>query len=222
VTVSFGRSSSGRTVAEQGTLFVVSAPSGAGKHTVLARVAEQDAGIEHTVSATTRPPRPGEIDGKDYYFLNEAEFRRRVAAGDFVEWAEVHGNLYGTLREDLSARIQSGKDVVLELDVQGMRSLKALRNDVVTVFLMAPSFEALEERIRKRRANDEASIALRLANAHGEMADRHEYDYVVTNDVAEKAAAEVLAIVRAHRKRVRRQSDTVPSESTRRGAPYEE
>lgn len=190
-------------MAGQGTLFVVSAPSGAGKHTVLTKVLEADSGIEHAISATTRAPRPGEVDGKDYFFLGEEEFRRRAAAGDFVEWAEVHGNLYGTLREELEVRLATKKDVVLELDVQGMRNIRALRNDVTTIFLMPPSFGDLEKRIRARGANDEASIAVRLRNARIEMAARDEYDYCVINDEVDRAAAAVRAIVAAHREKRR-------------------
>jgi len=192
-------------VANQATLFVVSAPSGAGKRTVLKLVLARDAGLEYAVSATTRRARPGEVNGRDYVFLDVGEFRRRVDGEQFVEWAEVHGNLYGTLREELARRLPSGKDVVLEVDVQGMRNLKALRNDLVTVFIMPPSFEELKTRMRKRAANDEANIALRLENAREEMAARHEYDYIIVNDVVEEAVEDMLAIVRAQRRRSTRQ-----------------
>lgn len=186
-------------MAVEGTLFVVSGPSCAGKHTILRPVLARDSGIEYAVSATTRPPRPGEVNGKDYFFLSEAAFRRRVAAGDFVEWAQVHGRLYGTLHEELDRHLRTGKDLVLELDVQGMRNVKAERPDVVTVFVMAPSLEELERRLRRRGADDEAAIALRLRNARRELAARKEYDYVIVNDVIEEAVEKMLAIIREQR-----------------------
>ena len=186
-------------MANQGTLFVISAPSGAGKRTILKAVFAQDEDLEYAVSATTRPPRAGEVDGKDYVFLEKAEFQRRVDAGQFVEWAEVHGHQYGTLREELVRRCRSGKDVVLELDIQGMRALKALRDDVVTVFVKPPSLEALDARIRTRGADDEASIAVRLDNARAEMAAQGEYDHVIVNDVVDTAVKDLRAIVRTHR-----------------------
>lgn len=186
-------------MANQGTLFVISAPSGAGKRTILKALFAQDEDLEYAVSATTRPPRPGEVDGTDYVFLENAEFQRRVDAGQFAEWAEVHGHQYGTLREELVRRSRSGKDVVLELDIQGMRALKALHDDVVTVFVKPPSLEALDARIRKRGADDEASIAVRLDNARAEMAAQGEYDHVIVNDVVDTAVKDLLAIVRTHR-----------------------
>lgn len=191
---------------KQGTLFVISAPSGAGKRTLWREASRRDTEITHTVSVTDRPPRPGEVNGQDYVFLDEDEFRQRIEAGEFVEWAEVHGHLYGTLRDELRCRLQSGQDVVLELDVQGMQNLKAQHEDVVTVFIMPPSFAELERRIRSRGADDEVSISLRLKNASAEMAARHEYDYIIVNDVLEEAAADLMAIFRAERCRSTRYS----------------
>lgn len=192
-------------VAKEGILFVVSAPSGAGKHTVRERVLAQSEGIDHSVTATTRAPRPGEVHGRDYFFLDLDTFRQRLEANGFMEWAEVHGNLYGTPREELEAHLRTGRDVMLEIDVQGMRNIKALRPDAVTIFIMAPSYNELERRIRARGANDEASITLRLQNARAEVDARHEYDYIVVNDKLEAATADMLAIVRAERRRAIRQ-----------------
>lgn len=189
----------------EGVLMVISAPSGAGKLTLLNRLRETEAGLASTVSATTRPPRPGEIDGKDYHFLDRAAFEARVAAGAFVEWAEVHGNLYGTLASELDRCLATGGDVILELDVQGMRSLRARRPDTVAVFLMPPSIAELERRLRRRGTDDGDIIALRLANAEGEMAARHEFDYIVVNDALDRAAADMAAILRAERCRAHRQ-----------------
>ncbi len=183
----------------QGMIVVVSAPSGAGKRTVLHEVMRRDPHLAYSVSATTRPPRAGEINGRDYVFLSDEEFRRRVAAGEFVEWAEVHGRLYGTLRDELERCSSSGKDVVLELDVQGMRAVKTALDNVVTVFIVPPGFEELERRIRKRGGVSESEISLRLRNARDELAARDEYDYVIVNDRVEQAADELLEILERQR-----------------------
>lgn len=185
----------------QGLLIVMSAPSGAGKQALLARLRETEPGILSTVSATTRPPRAGEMHGRDYYFLSREDFARRLDAGDFVEWAEVHGNCYGTLGEELDRCLATGQDVLLELDVQGMRHLRALRPDVLTVFLLPPSFEELERRLRKRNANAEDDMALRLRNAREEMAAQHEFDYRIVNDNLDRAASEMADIIRRERLR---------------------
>jgi guanylate kinase len=188
-----------------GSLFVVSAPSGAGKHTVLHRVLAADPRLEYSVSATTRAPRPGEVHGRDYYFLDRGEFGRRVEQGGFVEWAEVHGNLYGTLREELERRLSSGKDVVLEIDIQGMRNLKQSGFDAVTVFIMPPSPSVLERRLRGRGTESPETVELRLRNAREEMEARHAFDYIVVNDRLSKAVADLKAIVRAQRCRADKQ-----------------
>jgi guanylate kinase len=192
-------------MAERGILFVVSAPSGAGKHTILERVLRDDPQLEFAVSATSRTPRPGEVEGKDYYFLTREEFQRRVAAGEFVEWAEVHGNLYGKLREEIERRIRTGKDVILEVDVQGMRNLKASGLAPVTMFVVPPSLDVLEGRLRGRGTEKPEDLALRLRNAREEMAARHSFDYIVVNDDLDRAVADIEAIVRAERCRAHRQ-----------------
>ena len=189
---------------KRGIVFVISAPSGAGKHAILHPILERDTSIEYSVSATTRAPRTGECDGQDYHFLDEAEFKQRVEAGGFAEWATVHGHLYGTLHDALDRAIGSGKDVVLEIDVQGMRNVRRSRPDAVTVFILPPSLAVLEQRLRDRGTNDEADIALRIANARGEMAAANEYDYAVVNDRLEDAIADMTAIIRAERLRNRR------------------
>ncbi len=185
----------------RGNLFVMSAPSGAGKNAILEEVRRREDRVAATVSATTRAPRPAEIDGVDYHFMDLEEFNRRVAAGEFLEWAEVHGNRYGTLRSEMERCLATGRDVILELDVQGMRSLRRIMPGVVTVFLMPPSMEELERRLRFRGTNDEDDIRLRLANAEREMATRGEYDHVVVNDTIDRAAAEMIQILSAHREK---------------------
>jgi len=193
-------------VAKQGVLLVISAPSGAGKLTLLNKVRESQAGsFVTTVSATTRAPRTGEVDGQDYYFLTREDFEAKRTADEFVEWAEVHGNLYGTLFSELDRCLATGKDVILELDVQGMESLKEIRHEVVTVFLMPPSLEVLEDRLRKRGTDEDDVIALRLKNAGDEMAQRHGFDYIVVNDKIDQAASDLEAIIRAERCRAFRQ-----------------
>jgi guanylate kinase len=189
----------------KGTLFVVSAPSGGGKRTVLAPVLEGDDRLEFSVSATTRAPRAGEVEGRDYYFLSREEFMRRVEAGGFVEWAEVHGNLYGTLREDLERRTALGNDVVLEIDVQGMRTIRNSGLDAVTVFIMPPSLQVLERRLRRRGTESAETLELRLRNAREEVEARHAFDYIVINDRLSKAVADMKAIVRAQRCRADKQ-----------------
>ena len=186
-------------------VIVIAAPSGAGKRTVLERVRVLDAGLAWAVSATTRPPRPGELEGRDYYFLSRAVFEEGIAAGRFVEWAEVHGNLYGTLRSEMDRCRDTGKDTLLELDVQGMRQLRRLDYDVVSVFIMPPSMEELARRLRGRGTDSEEVIAVRLANARAEMAACGEFEYVVVNDVVDRAAEDLTAIFRAERLRARRQ-----------------
>jgi len=185
---------------EHGTLFVVSAPSGGGKNAILRPVLHNDPNLEYSISATTRPPRQNEVEGKDYYYLSLAEFCRRIEMGEFVEWAEVHGQLYGTLRSDLDQKLASGKDLILELDVLGMRNLKATFPDAVTVFIMAPSLDELERRLRERGTDDEASIRLRLKNAEMEMAAINEYDHVIVNEDLDVAIRQMKDIIRENRR----------------------
>jgi guanylate kinase len=190
--------------AKKGDVFVVSSPSGAGKSVILGRARAADPSILFSVSATTRAPRKGEVEGREYYFLSREEFMRRVEAGEFLEWAEVHGNLYGTLRSEMDRLAASGQDAVLEIDVQGAASLRALGSDMVSVFIMPPSIEELERRLRARGTDAAEVIAVRVQNARREMAHYPEYDYVVVNDELDKAVADFQAIVRARRCRTER------------------
>jgi guanylate kinase len=188
-------------VAQTGLIIVISAPSGAGKNTVIRKLREIEPNLTHTISATTRAPRKGEENGREYYFLPVEEFERRVAANAFAEWAEVHGNLYGTLLSELDRCQAAGADVILEVDVQGMRNLLALDYDLVSVFIMPPSMEELERRLRLRGTDSEEVIAVRLANAVNEVASRGKFDYIVVNDKVERAADDIAAILRAERRR---------------------
>lgn len=184
-----------------GILFVVSAPSGAGKGAIIERVMARDDRMTVSVSATTRAPRPGEKEGVSYYFLSREEFLRRVSAGEFAEWAEVHEHLYGTLRSDLTRLRALGRDVFMEVDVQGMFNVKALCPEAVSVFVLPPSMKALEDRLRKRGMNSDEDIAVRLSNARDEIAASSRFDYVIVNDVLSEAVADMEAIVRAERRR---------------------
>jgi guanylate kinase len=189
-----------------GTALLFSGPSGVGKSTVCGLLMKKCPSLQFSVSCTTRAPRPGEIDDKDYHFLAIDEFIRRKEAGEFLECAEVHGNWYGTLRSEVTPRIQNGQDILLDIDVQGMRQARAvLQNDtllaasLLTVFIAPPSRAELERRLRGRGTETEESIQRRLANSMQELQAWREYDYVVINDVAETAADELFAILAAAR-----------------------
>lgn len=177
-------------------LFVISGPSGAGKGTLLAELRKQRPDLGLTVSATTRSPRPGEVDGTSYYFLSDEEFRRRIAAGEFVEWAEVHGHLYGTLVSEVKRLLAKGHSLVLEIDVQGALNVRKVYPDAVLIFIEPPSIQALEERLRGRGTEDEASIELRLKNARHEMELADQYDVRIVNDTVDRAAQELGSVMR--------------------------
>lgn len=183
----------------RGRLFVFSGPSGAGKGTVRKELFRRVEGLVFSISCTTRTPRQGEIDGVDYRFIGQKEFKRRIAAGDFLEWAEVHGNMYGTLCSDVERYLDEGKDVVLEIDVQGTLQVKDRCPDIVTVFLTPPSTEELERRLRRRGSEDEQTIKLRLNNALEEMALAVRYDHIVVNDELQRAVSELEQIVYDYR-----------------------
>lgn len=192
-------------MAKQGVLIILSAPSGAGKHTVLSRLRCIESGLKTAVSATTRQPRRGEEDGRDYYFLSQEEFDLRLSEDAFAEWAEVHGNRYGTLHAELDRCLATGGDVLLELDVQGMRNMRLQRPEAVSIFLMAPSLAELERRLRDRNTETEETIVLRLQNAKAELDARKEFDYIVVNNTVDEAAEDLRAILRAERCRASRQ-----------------
>ena len=179
-------------------LFVVSGPSGVGKGTLLARVRELRSDLGLTVSATTREPRPGETDGVSYHFLTEEEFDRRVAAGDFLEWACVHGHKYGTLRSEVERNLSAGRSVILEIDVQGALNVRRVFPDAVLVFILPPSMEVLESRLRGRGTEAEADLELRLADAAGEIELADEYDERIVNDDLERAVGQFCTMLDAH------------------------
>jgi guanylate kinase len=191
----------------KGLLLVISAPSGAGKSTLCRMLAERRPEVWVSVSCTTRAPRPGEADGRDYHFLTTADFERRLKAGEFIESARVHDHFYGTLRKPVEDALTAGKDALLNIDTQGADSVKRHFPDCVRVFLLPPSWAALEERLTKRGQDGPAVIAKRLANAKGEVARLPDFDYAVVNDNAETAAGELTAILTAERRRLSRAAD---------------
>ena len=176
-------------------LFVVSGPSGAGKGTLVARARSRRPQLSVTVSATTRSPREGEVDGTSYYFLSEDEFDRKIEEDDFLEWAHVHGHRYGTLKSEVERLFSEGCSVILEIDVQGALAVRHKRPDAVLIFVVPPSMEVLEQRLRDRGTEDEESVKLRLSNAVIEMSLAGEYDEVVVNDDLERATQDLLAII---------------------------
>jgi guanylate kinase len=191
-------SSSGR----RGLLFIVSAPSGAGKTTIVERLAADMAGLRMSRSYTSREARPGECDGVDYNFVSRARFEAMVAASEFLEWADVFGNLYGTRAADTEQLLAGGDDVVLVIDVQGARKLRQLGLNATTVFVMPPSFEVLEQRLRGRCKDSDAVIGRRLQVARAEVAAYVEYEFVVVNDALDVAVERLRAIVLAQRSKL--------------------
>lgn len=194
----------------RGTLFVISAPSGTGKTTILKEVMASVGGLSFSVSHTTRAPRAGEADGVDYHFVDRDRFLAMREQGAFLEWAEVHGNFYGTSRESVAAALADGIDIILDIDVQGCRQVRAAADDAVSLFVVPPSWQELERRLTGRGTDSEETIRLRLANARKEMADLDQYDYVVVNDELARAVETTRAIIHAERSRHRRDLNGAP------------
>jgi guanylate kinase len=176
-------------------VFVITGPSGVGKGTLIRGLMEHVPQLELSVSATTRPPRPTERDGVDYHFLSDREFDRRVAAGDFVEHARYSGHRYGTLRSELERRLQAGVPLVLEIEVQGARQMRAAMPEAVQVFIAPPSLEALRARLVGRGTDAARDVEARLATAREELAAREEFGHVVVNDRLEDAVDDLAGIV---------------------------
>jgi guanylate kinase len=194
-----------------GILFVVAAPSGAGK-TTLCEALRQTPDFIYSVSCTTRPPRPGEIDGEDYYFISEEEFRRRIDAGEFLEYANVHGNYYGTLRSTVIQHLTDGIDVLIDIDIQGVAKIRAfpdtyIQEAIADVFIMPPSLEELRRRLTKRGTETPSQIEIRLTNAAREMKSWREFRYTIISGSTEEDLLKFRAIMRAERYLSRRMKD---------------
>lgn len=178
----------------QGIAFVISAPSGAGKSTLAKMLCQEFQRIGYSVSCTTRPMRPGEIEGKDYFFMSEADFQKMREAGEFAEWAQVHGNFYGTPLVPVKTMLAAGSDVLFDIDVQGASQLKASLPDATFVFILPPSVRELRRRLRSRGGDSEQSLQRRMADSIGEMREAFWYDAIVVNDNLDKAYSELKAV----------------------------
>ena len=188
-----------------GTLFIVAAPSGAGKTTLVSRLLAEDANVRHSISYTTRAPRPGEENGREYHFIDGQRFLAMRERGEFAEWAEVHDNFYGTSRLWLEQRMKEGCDMMLEIDWQGAQQMRRQFPEAVGIFILPPSVAELENRLRRRGADSEDVIARRVAGALGEMRHVGEFDFVIINNDLDVALGELKAAVRASRLRFSRQ-----------------
>jgi guanylate kinase len=189
-----------------GSLFVVAAPSGAGKSTLVNALLAQEPGIKLSISTTTRQPRPGEQDGREYFFTTPEDFIARADAGEFLEWAEVHGNYYGTSRLMVEKEMKTGTDILLEIDWQGARQVRKQFPDAAGIFILPPSIAALEERLYKRGQDEPHVITRRLLAAGGEIAHAPEFEYAIINEEFNVALSEMSAIVRATRARFPQQA----------------
>jgi guanylate kinase len=187
--------------AYQGSMLMIVAPSGAGKSSLVNALLREDTALKLSLSTTTRTPRPGEIEGKDYRFISREEFIAEREQGLFLEYAEVHGNFYGTSKAWIETQMKTGRDVMLEIDWQGAQQIRQIIPEVQWIFIFPPSFEALEERLRKRGQDDEATIQRRLAAAHLELQHAHEADFIVINDDFEQALIDLRDLVAASRLR---------------------
>ncbi|MBS1190569.1 MAG: guanylate kinase [Rhodocyclaceae bacterium] len=188
-----------------GTLYVVAAPSGAGKTTLVKRLLANESDVRLSISYTTRSPRPGEEDGREYRFVGVEAFRRMIDQGEFLEWAEVHGNFYGTSKTWIVQQIAGGSDVLLEIDWQGAQQVRAQFSEAIGIFILPPSLEELERRLTGRATDSREVIDRRLAAAQAEMRHVGEFDYAIINDDLEQALGDLRSILRASRLRLKAQ-----------------
>jgi len=200
------REKNGGKVMRRGLMLVLSSPSGAGKTTLSRRLLEVDPSVALSISVTTRAKRSGEIDGRDYHFIDKPRFNQMVKNGDLLEWAEVFGNLYGTPRNPVETALAAGNDILFDIDWQGTQQLREkVRGDMASIFVLPPSITELERRLRQRAQDDEPVIKTRMAKAADELSHWAEYDYVVINDEIERAFRDVQTILAAERLKRERQ-----------------
>ncbi len=196
-----------KSIARRGLMLVLSSPSGAGKTTLSRMLLKADRGVELSVSVTTRPKRRGEVNGRDYHFIDRDRFDAMVRAGDLLEWAEVFGHYYGTPRKPVQKALRLGRDVLFDIDWQGTQQLsEKARGDIASIFVLPPSIPELERRLHTRALDDEAVIRRRMAKAAGELSHWAEYDYVIINDTLDHAFAEVQTILATERMKRDRQA----------------
>ncbi len=193
----------------RGTLFVVSSPSGGGKGTIIRRVLDVVENLSYSVSYTTRAPRQNEVDGREYFFINRETFDEMVVAREFLEWACVHGNYYGTSKKQIMEETAAGADLILEVDVQGAASVRQLLMDSVSIFILPPSYEVLRQRLIARGTDSPQQLEVRLRNAPEELKQYSSFDYVIINDEIDRAAAQLASIIYAERARCMRQEPLV-------------
>ena len=193
------------TAAIRGTLFVVSSPSGGGKGTIIRHVLDVVENLSYSVSYTTRAPRQGEVDGREYFFISRETFDEMVVAREFLEWACVHGNFYGTSKKQIMDQTAAGADIILEVDVQGAASVRQLLMDSVSIFILPPSYEVLRQRLIRRGTDSPEELEVRLRNAPVELKQYAAFDYVIINDEIDRASAQLASIIYAERARCMRQ-----------------
>jgi guanylate kinase len=194
----------------KGNLIIISSPSGGGKGTLIREVLRSVPDLAYSVSFTTRESRFGEEHGRDYHFISMDRFREKIAAGDFLEYAEVHGNCYGTSLDETDRKLSEGSDVILEIDVQGaIQVMEKLPETAISIFIMPPSFDVLRARLTARNTEKPEDLALRLRNAHDEMVEFHRFRYVVINDDVASASRKLASIIIAERQRQIRQTEAI-------------
>lgn len=181
-----------------GYLFIISAPSGSGKTTLCNLLRERFPDIRFSISYTNRPPRPGETHGAEYFFISKEDFIKGIDAGTWAEWAEVHGNFYGTSAEFLERELAAGHNILLDIDVQGAKQIISRYPDSITIFIMPPSPEILKSRLKSRSTDSEEAIAIRMRNAEKEMTEKDRYRYIIVNDNLSEAAEKLISIVKEY------------------------